>query len=393
MQYLQRVSRIRYVPRKYWFDLLLGVLAITAMLEVVVGRNSPDAPHVTMWFALPAIAILVLPTFARRRWPFAPAAHWPLAAGISFVDWRLIPFAISIFVVGLAVAFLLGNLRSPVQSGLGLALAVGGSATVVYEIPGHTVAMLVFIPLEFAVGWIAGFALRERAEQAEAAEVRATLAEQERDASARIAVAEERVRIARELHDIVAHAVSMMVLQVGAVRHKLPDALADDRDALRSVERSGRTALAEMRGLLGAMRRDGEEAELLPQPGLDRLDSLVTELGRAGLPVELHVDGEPFPLPRGIDLSAYRIVQEGLTNALKHARASRANVTVRYDPDELQIEVRDNGKGNSRSDGLGHGLVGIRERVKIYGGEMTAGTANGSGFILSTRLPLRRDRP
>jgi signal transduction histidine kinase len=141
------------------------------------------------------------------------------------------------------------------------------------------------------------------------------------------------------------------------------------------------------------MRRDGEEAELLPQPGLDRLDSLVTELGRAGLPVELHVDGEPFPLPRGIDLSAYRIVQEGLTNALKHARASRANVTVRYDPDELQIEVRDNGKGNSRSDGLGHGLVGIRERVKIYGGEMTAGTANGSGFILSTRLPLRRDRP
>jgi signal transduction histidine kinase len=119
----------------------------------------------------------------------------------------------------------------------------------------------------------------------------------------------------------------------------------------------------------------------------------VTELGRAGLPVELHVDGEPFPLPRGIDLSAYRIVQEGLTNALKHARASRANVTVRYDPDELQIEVRDNGKGNSRSDGLGHGLVGIRERVKIYGGEMTAGTANGSGFILSTRLPLRRDRP
>jgi signal transduction histidine kinase len=200
------------------------------------------------------------------------------------------------------------------------------------------------------------------------------------------------VRIARELHDIVAHAVSVMVLQVGAVRHKLPDVLAEDRDALRNVERAGRTALAEMRGLLAAMRRDGEEAELVPQPGLDGLDSLLAELGRAGLPVELHVDGEPFPLPRGIDLSAYRIVQEGLTNALKHARASRADVTVRYEPDELQIEVRDNGEGNSTSDGLGHGLVGIRERVKIYGGEMTAG-ANGSGFVLSTRLPLNGQRP
>jgi signal transduction histidine kinase len=240
---------------------------------------------------------------------------------------------------------------------------------------------------------VAGFALRERAEQAEAAEVRAAQAERERDAATRIAVAEERVRIARELHDIVAHAVSVMVLQVGAVRHKLPETLAQDSDALRNVEQAGRTALAEMRGLLAAMRRDGDEAEFTPQPGLDGLDSLLEEIGRAGLPVQLHLDGEPVELSRGIDLSAYRIVQEGLTNALKHARASNADVTVRYRPDELQIEVRDNGAGSSTSDGLGHGLVGVRERVKIFGGEMTAGTANGGGFILSTRLPLSRDRP
>ena len=386
------MSRIRYVPRKYWFDLLLAVLAITAMLEVVVGRNSPNAPHMTLWFALPAIAILVLPTFARRRWPFAPAAHWPLAAGISFVDWRLIPFAISIFVVGLAVAFLLGNLRNNVQAGLGLALAVGGSATVVYEIPGHSVAELIFIPLEFAIGWVAGFAVRERAEEAEAAEVRATLAERERDAAARIAVAEERARIARELHDIVAHAVSVMVLQVGAVRHKLPAALAEDRDALKGVERAGRTALTEMRGLLAAMRPDGDGVEFMPQPGLDGLGSLLEEINRAGLPVELHVDGEPVPLPRGVEVSAYRIVQEGLTNALKHARATNADVSVRYQPHELQLEIRDDGIGSATTDGLGHGLIGIRERVKIYGGEMTAGTANGGGFILSTRLPLSGDR-
>jgi signal transduction histidine kinase len=233
--------------------------------------------------------------------------------------------------------------------------------------------------------------VRERAEQAEAAEIRATHAEREREAAARIAVAEERARIARELHDIVAHAVSVMVLQVGAVRHKLPDALAEDRDALSGVERAGRTALAEMRRLLAAMRPDGDEAELAPQPGLDRLDSLVEEIGRAGLPVRLHVEGEPFSLPRAIDLSAYRIVQEGLTNALKHSRATGADLTVRYRPHELQLEVRDDGLGSATSDGLGHGLVGIRERVKIYGGELSAGTATGGGFVLSTRLPLAAD--
>jgi signal transduction histidine kinase len=141
------------------------------------------------------------------------------------------------------------------------------------------------------------------------------------------------------------------------------------------------------------MRRDGEEVEFTPQPGLDGLDSLLEEVGRAGLPVELHVDGEPFPLPRGVDLSAYRIVQEGLTNALKHARATDAGVTVRYRSDELEIEVRDNGRGSAPSDGLGHGLVGVRERVKIYGGEMTAGAATEGGFVLSTRLPLGDDQP
>ena len=184
-----------------------------------------------------------------------------------------------------------------------------------------------------------------------------------------------------------------MVLQVGAVRHKLPEALEDDRDALRRVEQAGRTALAEMRRLLGAMRRDGDGLELAPQPGLDGLHSLVEDVARSGLPVGLHVDGDPFPLPRAIDLSAYRIVQEGLTNALKHARASHADVTVRYRLDELEVEVVDDGAGSPTSDGLGHGLVGIRERVKIYCGEMSAATAPAGGFILSARLPVDRYRP
>jgi signal transduction histidine kinase len=392
LKYRSRVGRIRSLSRDSVFDLLIALLLIAAMLEVLVGRNSPDAPRSTLWFVLPAIAILVLPIVARRRFPLAPAAHWLLAIGIAFVDWRLIPFAISIFVVGLVAAFLLGSIRDSLQAAVGLAVVVAGSVAVVYKIPGHTAAMLVFIPLEFAISWVAGFALRERAERAEAAEVRAAEAELGRDAAARIAVAEERVRIARELHDVVAHAVSVMVLQVGAVRHKLPDARSEDRDALRSVEHAGRTALAEMRGLLAAMRRDGDEAEFAPQPGLDGLDSLLEEIGRAGLPVQLHVDGDPVALPRGIDLSAYRIVQEGLTNALKHARASKAEVTVCYRPDELRIDVCDNGEGGSTTNGLGHGLVGVHERVKIYGGEMSAGAANGSGFILSTRFPIRGER-
>ena len=159
----------------------------------------------------------------------------------------------------------------------------------------HDGSDLVFIPLRFVVAWVAGYALRERAEQAEAAEMRAALAEREREAAARVAVAEERARIARELHDIVAHAMSVMVLQVGAVRHKLPQALEEDREALGRVERAGRTALAEMRRLLGAMRRDGDGLDLAPQPGLDGLDSLVEDVGRAGLPAAAARRRRPLP--------------------------------------------------------------------------------------------------
>ena len=322
----------------------------------------------------------------------APAAYWLIATALSFVDGLLIPFMVSLFPVGLVAAFLLGNLRDVRQAWAGLAIVLGGIMTVVYNIPGHATAELIFIPVDFGISWAAGFALRERAEKAEAAEMRATQAEREREAAARVAVAEERARIARELHDIVAHAVSVMVLQVGAVRHKLPDS-AGRRPRCAQERRAGRPhGACRDAPSPAAMRRDGDEAELLPQPGLDGLDLLVEEISRAGLPVELHVDGEPVPLPRGVDLSAYRIVQEGLTNALKHARATVADVTVRYWPDELEIEVRDNGQGSSTSDGLGHGLVGVRERVMIYGGEMTAGTANGGGFVLSTRLPLGDDR-
>jgi signal transduction histidine kinase len=406
LQYVQRMDGIQHVARRYWFEVLIAVLALAGMLELIVGRNLPGAPATSLWFSVPAVAVLVLPLFAQRRFPFAaPAAYWLMATALTFVDGLLIPFIGSLGVVGLATAFLLGNLRDDRQAGIGLTIVLGCIVVVVSNIPGpQSASDLIFIPFRFVVAWVAGYALREREEQAEAAEMRATLAEREREAAemratfaerereaaARVAVAEERARIARELHDIVAHAMSVMVLQVGAVRHKLPHTLDDDRDSLGRVEQAGRTALAEMRRLLGAMRSDGDAVELGPQPGLDALDSLVGDVAHAGLPVRLHVDGEPYDLPRAIDLSAYRIVQEGLTNALKHAEASRADVTVRYRPDQLELEVADDGKGPAATNGHGHGLVGIRERAKIYGGEMSAGPAPAGGFILSARLPVDR---
>ena len=394
MQYVQHVKSLSLLARRYGFDALIIVAAVAGMLGVALRQDDPDAPTSSLWFTIPATAAIVLPLLARRRFPFgAPVLVWVLGPALSFVDGQLIPFSASISAVGMASAFMLGNLRKTLEAWLGLAVVLCGTALIVYNSSNRSPGEFFFIPLLFSIGWLAGYALRERAEEAEAAEVRAASAERERDAAARVAVAEERARIARELHDVVAHAVSVMVLQVGAVRHKLPDDLGQDREALEGVEQTGRSALAEMRRLLSAMRRDGDGLELAPQRGLDNLGSLLDEVGRAGLPVQLHVDGEPVCLPRGVDLSAYRIVQEGLTNALKHARATRADVTVSYRPDELQVEVRDNGAGTATSDGLGHGLVGVRERVKLYGGDMSAGSAPEGGFVLSTRLPLAGDRP
>ena len=374
--------------RRYGLDVLIASLAIVGALVVALREESSRTPTTTLWFVVPAVAILPLPLLARRSHPFAaPATVWLFAAALSFVDGRLIPYTLTASITGMAAAFLLGNLRDDTHGRIGLAVVLAGAAVIAYNTPNADSGEVVFTPILFGIGWLAGFAVRERAAEAEAAEARAAQAERERATAARIAVAEERARIARELHDIVAHSVSVMVLQIGALRHKLPPGLEQDREALTGVEETGRAALAEMRRLLGAMH-DGEDAELSPQPGLDSLDALVERVGRAGLPVQLHVEGTAVLLPRAVELSAYRIVQEGLTNALKHARASRADVTLTYGPDDLELEVRDDGVGTAASDGLGHGLVGIGERVKIYGGEMTAGAAPDGGFVLTARLPL-----
>jgi signal transduction histidine kinase len=175
---------------------------------------------------------------------------------------------------------------------------------------------------------------------------------------------------------------------VGAVRHRMTADDEEGREALRNVEQAGRTALGEMRRLLDAMRREDETLELSPRPGLDQLSRLVDDVRVAGLDVRVAVEGEPVDVPPSLDLSAFRIVQEGLTNALKHADAEHVWVTVAYSAGCLELEVRDDGRGPSTSDGRGHGLLGIAERVKIFRGDMTAGRVDGGGFALRARLPL-----
>jgi signal transduction histidine kinase len=380
------------IARDHAFQVLVVLAMVAAVLQVTTATGS-DAPDLRPGLAALAAVVVLAPLLVHRGHPFAAGAGlWLLAAAVSFADGRLVVFVSAIYLAGMAAAFLLGHDGDPARARLGLAVVLGCAAVLMLNDPGHAGRDVLVIPAIFAIAWVAGSALRNRTAQALAAEERAAHAERERESAARIAVAEERVRVARELHDIVAHAVSVMVLQTGAVRHRLRDGSAEDAEALQRVEQTGRTALVEMRRLVGAMRRPDEEAELAPPPGLARLDALLDEVRRAGLPVDLHVDGEPFPLPEAIDLSAYRIVQEGLTNTLKHAGAGHADVRIRYEPSELRIDVQDDGAGSAGGDGLGHGLVGVRERVALYGGGMETAAADGGGFLLRTRLPLTGSR-
>lgn len=383
------MQRLGAFLRQYGFDLILAVVVLQGLFEVIradadVGTPAPP------WLIASGVVVVALPLFARRSFPFlAPALVWLIGAGLSFVDGSLATTTFSVYFTGVFAAYLLGSLPDSRLALSGLAIVLVGAAIVVYNDPSKEISDFVTIPATFAVAWLAGFALRERAALVDEAEQRALSAERDRETAARIAVAEERSRITRELHDVVAHAVSVMVLQVGAVRHRLPDSRVEDKEALQTVEATGRSALTEMRRLLGVIHDDDRSLELSPQPGLDRLDSLAEEMRLTGLDVRVHRHGQPVVLPGALDLSAYRIVQEGLTNCLKHSGATVVDVTVRYTPDDLEIEIADDGVGPTKSDGMGRGMTGIRERVKIYGGEMTTGPGPEGGFHLQVRLPVR----
>jgi signal transduction histidine kinase len=227
---------------------------------------------------------------------------------------------------------------------------------------------------------------------ARARHLRLLAAEREQEQRARIAVGDERARIARELHDVVAHSVGVIVLQAQGARRVFERDPERAREALESIERTARTALADMRGSLGVLRRGDDERALAPQPGIDDLNQLIEEARAGGLTVELAVEGERVPLPQGIDLSAYRIVQEALTNVIKHAGRAHARVTLRYLEDELEVEVADDGRGppGGAADGSGLGIIGMRERVEAHGGRLAAGAGTDGGFLVRASLPLDR---
>jgi signal transduction histidine kinase len=368
----------------------LDVLVVAAAAATAVGtvqRDDADRPDgLALGIEIAAITVVLLALCARRWFPFLAATFvWIGCAGLSFLDHQLISTQAGVFLCGMGAAVLFGSLRNGLQARVGLVIVLVGTAVIVYHDPTHTTGSLLFTPVVFAVAWLAGFALGDRAERSEAAEERA---QRERESVARVAVAEERARMARELHDVVAHAMSVMVLQVGAVRHRMPVA-SEEGETLRNVEQAGRTALAEMRRLLGVLRQRDDLVELAPSPGLDDLPALAGDVRAAGLDVRLHREGEPVTLPRSLDLSAYRIVQEGLTNALKHSGGRRADVTIAFAPDQLRLEVRDDGPGGfAQNDGLGHGLIGIGERVNAYGGDMSTFVPTTGGFVLRASLPL-----
>ena len=205
------------------------------------------------------------------------------------------------------------------------------------------------------------------------------------------AVAEERRRIARELHDVVAHSVSVMTVQAGAVRRLLRPDQERERQALEVVEATGRAALTEMRRLVGLLREQGAMPEFSPQPSMRAVDVLVGTIREAGLPVELEIDGEPRELPPGVDLSAYRVIQEALTNALRYAGPAQAWVTVRWREEALELEIANDGRSAPGVGGGGHGLTGLRERVALVGGTVDSGPRASGGFVVRARLPIGGD--
>jgi signal transduction histidine kinase len=243
-------------------------------------------------------------------------------------------------------------------------------------------ATALFDALPFLLGWSLGTMMRTLRETRAALEERNRQLDQEREVNARRAVLEERVRIARELHDVVAHHVSVMGVQAGVARRLFDRDPKEAVEAIGSVELASRQAIADLQQLVGVLRRQEEGDDLIPQPSLRRLPELVEHMRKAGLPVELTMQGRPQQLPAGVELSAYRIIQEALTNTLKHAGPARADVTVRYDYGAVEVEVVDDGQGPpaSQPGSGGKGLVGMQERVRLYGGHLDAGARPGGGF-------------
>ena len=372
-------------------DLVLAVgLAGVNVVSVLPYRGQLHP----QWLALALLAGQALPLAWRRRYPVLVIS---IVGGMR-IAYDQIGFGFAPLPLGPAIAFYTVIDRSaPVWRWITTA-AVAAGLTVSLASPGHNEPYeAIFQAMIFATAWGAGVLGRTKRANLEAAENRAERAEAELDRHATREAAAERARIARELHDVVAHHVSLMAVQAEAATSLLPDKPAQARRSVEIIGDTARLALAELRRLLGVLRGPSERLETAPSVSLGEIGGVLDQVRGAGLPVELEVVGTPGPLAPGVDLTAYRIVQEALTNTIRHARASRALVTLRYEPGYITVSVTDSGPRrdgvNGRAvpgtllAGSGLGLAGIAERVASCGGNLTVGPTPAGGFAVTARLP------
>jgi signal transduction histidine kinase len=341
--------------------------------------------------------VMTLPLAIRRRRPLLAVAAAVIgfiallaATDVSSDDDAYIPW-----LVMLVAAYTAGRYTRGREVLAGAALTLMFPLVIaVTDRDGFSVGNLLFFAFIAFPPYVAGVAIARRRGREAVLERHVATLDGERERLAAEAVSEERARIARELHDVVAHGVSTMVVQAQGGARMVRIEPTEAEDAFASIERTGRQALTELRRLLGLLRATDDRAELVPQPGIERLADLVDGVRRAGLPVEVQVVGDATALPPGVDVSAYRIVQEALTNALKHAGPAHAHVRVRYLTGAIELEISDDGNGPApgQTNG-GHGLLGMRERVAVYGGRLETGARPSGGYLIRARLPFEPAGP
>ena len=389
------VAAVRDAIRRHpwWTDSLLALALTVIAVSSVVGSRTRYG------FAFPVLAALAalfttVPIALRRYRPLGVLAVTVTAETLLLIFSSDSPVPVGVIVALYTVAAYCER-RVSIRAAAWIALPIT-VGEIVNNGPyvGRVIPELAVI----AIAWVIGDNLRTRRAYLSELKERAARLEREREERADRAIVEERARIARELHDVIAHNVSVMVVQAAAGEEVFDEDPERARESLSAVASTGRAALTELRRLLGVIRAEddrGMEPAFAPQPGIEYVDELVRQVNDAGLPVELSVIGEPRTLPEGVGLCAYRIVQEALTNTLKHADASGARVNVRYAADALELQVVDDGRGSSAVNGEagGQGLIGMRERVALFGGELTASPRAGHGYEVRVRLPVEERTP
>ncbi|MGQ4414197.1 sensor histidine kinase [Streptomyces sp. SAS_269] len=381
----------------FWAVVLFGLSGVS-----VVSLSRAPGHHMPVVGGLAVSAVLCVVVALRRRFP-EPMLLLALATGLAQlildVESTAADFAM------LVITYTVATMGARWASRLALTVSLFAAALAQIRWPAdHTsvlgqLAIAVFQTVPFALAWVLGDSMRTRRAYFAQLEERAARLEREREAQSKVAVAAERARIARELHDVVAHNVSVMVVQADGAAYVLDAAPDQAKKALETISSTGRQALAEMRRLLGVLRtgEHQETGKYVPQPDVEQIDDLVEQCRTSGLPVDFRVEGTPRPLPSGVELTAYRIVQEALTNTRKHGGPNAgASVRLVYFDDGLGLLVEDDGKGaphelyeEGGADGRGHGLIGMRERVGMVGGTLDAGPRPGGGFRISVLLPLK----